>query len=111
LQEVYKDVHNKLLNLRRVEHFINTQYFKVFFKSASLTEQIEAKKYIDSFDLDGLKKLIDGSMDLAELGIRRLRNLGKMLGIIEWYKLPKSLLLIELERIKNGSPVDERDAG
>jgi hypothetical protein len=48
---------------------------------------------------------------LAELGIRRLRNLGKMLGIIEWYKLPKSLLLIELERIKNGSPVDERDAG
>ena|ERR1700733_12718629 len=99
-------VHEKLLALRNIETLVILRDFELVFDSASEDQKVKARKCVDEYDLRSLRDWYKQRRleMLGILSVRELRILGSQIGVPNYNKLTKPLLLSEIVRLKtNGN--------
>ena len=86
---------------RKIERFVHNPIFELFYNDCTQEKKQRLHEAIKKLDLQTLKSLIMDEKDIAELGIRRLRLIGRDLNVYNWYSLPKCVLIVEIERARN----------
>lgn len=86
---------------RKIERFVHGSLFETFYDDCSDEKKKSLQKAIKELDLKTLKDLITDEKDIAEIGVRRLREIARDLKVYNWYASPKCVLIVEIERIRN----------
>lgn len=100
-KEVLDVLHQRLLKLRNIETLVASREFKQVYEEAD-NKQI-VRSLIDNYDVEGIRRWYreERTNQVGLLGLRELREVASRLGVVGYNKLPKSLLLSEIKRIRN----------
>lgn len=95
--------HQRCLNARSIERYIQSPSFTILYKNCTGEEQEKINYYVDTLNKTALEKLIskktlDGC-SIEELPVMSLRQKAKELGVLNWQYLPKASLLSEIMKL------------
>lgn len=112
-KSVAETVHTRLLALRNVETLVTLRDFRDVFGHTDEAGRQRVINLIDGFDADGLRQWYktERLKQLSGLGVRELRQVASQVGVANYNKLPKSLLLSEIVRLRNGSVNADKGLG
>ena len=93
------NAHNRSCRVRAVSRLVSTDEFEAAYLQADATGQDAVLELIKKENYEGVKTWvynIRASQDIAAMTLRKLRLLGQKLGVKDYYRLPKVLLLSEI---------------
>ena len=99
LENLKTEIHNKLLNLRNMEHYLDTPKFNETYKVADSTEKRQLRHLGKNLNLFGLKAMINSiyNKKYEIWTVRELRNKAKDLGFLYVNDMAKSVLITIME--------------
>ena len=95
LQKLQSEAHEQLLDIRNLEHFVNTTKFEDAWEQAGSGEREFIIHLTETVDMILLKKLIDEILkkDISTKLVTDLRQIASSLGMVNCNQYPKSVLL------------------
>lgn len=97
MNEVLELANNKYLIARKMMRVLESPVFQ---RISNYLDMEEVKKYVEAQDPDGLKVLVNETVqgkDLGDLSLRDLRLIGKHLRIPHWSRLPQWMLIQDIK--------------
>jgi len=102
LFKLKEEVHNRILKLRSIEGMLLSLRFDRLWTDSSDTDKAKVTVLIKKTDKKGVQKWIKDhvSIDLGEMSILKLRDIGKRLRVPNYSRLDKALLLAEIMKLE-----------
>lgn len=85
--------------IRRIRYLVNSDWFEDVYNKASEVDKKRLAKYLDDFNIVGLRKWVEDQMDLESLSYRQLRRLASMQLIPYYSTMTKDELIKTLRRL------------
>lgn len=107
LTEIQMVVHHRVLDMRSLEHFVNTRKFEMAFENAEGADKTIIEDAIRLADnnqsIEHLKDFINHLLrkELQEKSVRELRNIASKIGIPGFNKLSKVQLIYTIKEHEN----------
>ena len=100
LNELAEEVAARVLLMRKLQRLVTSQKFLSVFEDLSSADKEEARAFILAGDVNGLNTFLIGKAEraLGTLPIAILRARASQLGVPYYQKLPKALLLSEIQK-------------
>ena len=104
-------VHSKVLILKKIERFLETDLFQQVYSHCNYEEQQIINKYVDNLNKDGLVQYVKNKLlklrkedyDYSAMPITLLREIAGALGVPFYYNLPKDSLVSAIYiRVRKG---------
>lgn len=100
LRAIRQIAHDRALSARAIDRMIGSEEFARLYSKCPEPDKIAAEQLTNSGDKDGLEAWMAARMsefDIAALPIRELRQMGQKLGVCNYNRIPKALLISEIQ--------------
>ena len=93
-------LHNKVLLTRSIEYLISQPTFERLWEDSNTPEKERAKLLINKLDREGLQTWMrtHRTIDISEMGVRRLYDIARKLSIKNYSRLSKEELVAEVKK-------------
>ena len=102
LFKLKEEVHNRILKLRSIEGMLLSLRFDRLWTDSTPDDKAKVTELIENADKKGVQKWIrdHASIDLGEMSILKLREIGQRLRVPNYSRLDKPLLLSAIIKIE-----------
>jgi hypothetical protein len=102
LERLQGELRRKILDLRSVDAVVYKTGFRRLFEASTKEQKEEVRKLILEGEREKVAEwlLTHPKVDLGELSGNKLKELGKRLGVINYSRLDRVELAIEIERVR-----------
>ncbi len=99
-----QEVSNRLATFRAIDRIINSNKFDILYSHATISDEEEILTAIKNADREAILRWIkkkSRELDFNEINIKELYGIARRLGIPNYGRLPKALLLFEINQRKH----------
>jgi len=98
MKQLREEFHAQFLHIRNCNYLIQSDNFEIAYKNSTIEEQKQIEKDVCLRNKLRIKKFIFQKVegDFEEMGIRKLREIGKFLKIEKYYFWNKATLIEEI---------------